>query len=70
MTEYFAVRIEDGKEVLGSDNSMFIKDLKTLSGVKNRVKKAKAINKGTYKIYRYTNVFDEDTYKLVGTVKK
>lgn len=66
--EYFAVRVENGKEMLGSDNSIFIKDLKTLSGVKDRIKKVKNLNKGRYKIFTYTNVFDTDSYKLVGSV--
>jgi len=68
----FFIKLLDkqGKENLGSFNNIIIKDLKTLQGVKNRLKTLKSINKLNYSkilIYTFQNVFNENTYKLVYT---
>jgi hypothetical protein len=68
----FFIKLLDkqGKENLGSFNNIIIKDLKTLQGVKNRLKTFKSINKLNYSkilIYTFQNVFNENTYKLVYT---
>ena len=37
--------VENNRQLLGSDNSMFIRDLKTLNGIRNRIFKSMLFKK-------------------------
>jgi hypothetical protein len=50
----------------GTDYSFIFRDLKTLKGVKNRLKKF-SLRKDIVKlqIFTYTNIFNDDTFRLL-----
>lgn len=56
----------------GCDGSWIINDLKTLRGVKNRILKNEYLinnkNNVKFEIYSYTNIFNDDTFKLLETI--
>lgn len=57
------------KQILGSDNTMFIKGLKTIKGIANRIlqsNKAKLLKENQIlKVFSYTNLYDINTYKTI-----
>ncbi|MFA5132868.1 MAG: hypothetical protein WC444_06105 [Candidatus Paceibacterota bacterium] len=68
---YFAERHINGQLAgLGSDNGIFIRDLKTLKGAANRILKGLGFLPGTWKLYTYTRTFDESTYTIRATITK
>lgn len=52
-----------GKEPLGSENRLIWKDLKTIKGARNRAKKA--FGNQPFKLYTFTNFFDDKTFSEV-----
>jgi phage terminase large subunit-like protein len=56
--------VELGKEKLGSDGKAIIRDLKTLKGVVNRLEK---YGWKEYRIYSFTNFYDDKTFQLLKT---
>ncbi len=70
--DYFVTLYEDGREGMGTEEQIFIYDLKTLSGVKRRVMKHPILKKGKYKIYSFPKgkQFDEESYKFEGYINK
>ena len=55
----------------GSEYSFIIRDLKTLRGVKNRLKNYPIkSNVVQLNIYSCTNVYDEKTFRLLETIKR
>jgi hypothetical protein len=70
MTKLYIVRLyEDGTEMGGSGNQLFLDDL-TIVGAKNRILRGKYFQKGKWRIYRYVDRFDEDSYMKVGEFTK
>lgn len=65
---FYIVALKDGEKaenIAGSSQQIIYYDLKTVRGVINRLKNW---NKGMKReIYRFTNVYDESTYKLMAT---
>lgn len=74
---YIQLLVRRGNEIIhpcGTDYSVLYNDLKTLRGVINRMKKwnpfiTNKVKVGAeivgFKIYNYTNLYDEDTHTLV-----
>lgn len=74
---YIKLLVRRGNELVhpcGTDYSMLYDDLKTLRGVINRMKKwspfiTDKVKPGVevvgFEIYNYTNLYDEDTHRLV-----
>jgi hypothetical protein len=58
---YAYVPNENGKEPLGTFNKLLF-ELKTLRGAVNRCSK---IFKKSYRLYTYTNFYDEKTFTLI-----
>ena len=55
----------------GSEYSIIVRDLKTLRGVKNRLKNYRIPpNVVQLNVYSYTNIYDEKTFKLLETIKR
>ena len=68
---YFCERVVDGVlEGAGSDNGAFITDLKTVSGVRNRILNGNGFLDGVWVIYRFIKAFDDSTYSEVGRFTK
>ena len=60
----------DGENPCGSNWNHIITDLKTVRGVSNRVKNyPKPNGYSHYEIYRYTNLFNENTFTLIASGK-
>ena len=54
----------------GMDYNYITKDLKTLKGLKNRMKNWSIPGKvNKIEIYNFTNVYDENTYKLIDNIE-
>lgn len=55
--------------LLGSDNCLIFKDLKTLKGVKNRIEGYKPLNPVAKRcIFKCDNIYNENTYQLLDTL--
>ena len=52
-------------EPVGSDGRFIDRDLKTVRGVVNRVKKARPGR--SFKVFAFTNFYDDKTFQLVHT---
>lgn len=63
MGYYAYIPTKDGKEPLGTENRLIIRDLKTVRGVINRCKTA--FKDKTFKLYSFTNFYDGSTYKEI-----
>jgi hypothetical protein len=66
---FYGVRVEDGRELLGSDNQAIDNKSKTESPIIRRIQKG-VFPKGIWRIYRFSNFYDEDTFKLIKTIRK
>ena len=54
----------------GMDYNYITKDLKTLRGLKNRMKNWSIPGKvDKIEIYNFTNVYDENTYRLIDNIE-
>ena len=54
---------------IGSSDAMFITNIKTIKGCLNRVKNLiPSWHNVDVRIYQYTNVYDNKSYKLIKTV--
>jgi len=60
-------KYENGKKLIGTNNTQLIHGLKTIKGISNRIKKSdisKNLKKNQLlKISSYINIYDETTYK-------
>ena len=55
----------------GSEYSIIIRDLKTLRGVKNRLKNYRIMpDVVQLNIYSCSNIYDEKTFRLLETIKR
>ena len=63
MSFYAYVPNKEGKEPLGSENRLIIKDLKTIKGAINRCKKA--FRNKPFKLFTFTNFFDDSTFNEI-----
>lgn len=62
---YIIIAHKDGKELLGSDNSTLVHNCKSLVKVKNALSRFNPSKEtDEIKIYSYTNLYDDKTYKL------
>lgn len=63
--EYIIIAHKENKELLGSQNSTLVHNCKSMVKVNNALKAFKP-SKDTdeIKIYSYSNLYDEKTYKL------
>jgi hypothetical protein len=62
MAKFYAYKPDSkGKEPIGSIHRTLF-ELKTVDGAKNRAKKR--LGSG-YKLYKYTNFYDDKTFKIV-----
>lgn len=52
-------------EPVGSDGRFIDRDLKTVRGVVNRIRKARPGK--SFKVFSFTNFYDNKTYRLVHT---
>ena len=70
MSYYVKFFNANGENYCGSSWNHIVGDLKTVKGVSNRVKNyPKPNGYSHYEIYRYTNLFDENTFTLVASGK-
>ena len=62
---------EDGKNPCGSDYTFIETGLKTLRGVKNRMKKWEHVRGDVVKIeiYTYLDFYRDDTFRLIDTIE-
>ncbi len=67
---YFARRIVEGKEQLGSDNAVVAGNIKTLNGMRKRLERTVNLPKGLWHIYSFFHFYDDNTFVLRGTFNK
>ena len=69
--EYIIIALKEKKELLGTQNSTLVHNCKSMVKVNNALK-AFNPSKDTdeIKVYSYSNLYDEKTYKLIKTIKK
>jgi hypothetical protein len=53
----------DGSAPVGTEGNWIIRDLKTIRGVRKRIEKV--WKPGTYRLFTYTNFFDDSTFTEV-----
>lgn len=64
MTQFYAyVPDSRGEEPCGGTNKVIIKDLKTARGALNRC--LKAFKEKPFRLYTFTNFYNEDTFTLI-----
>lgn len=69
--DYFIIAVKDGKELLGSDNSAFVRNAKNMVKVNNRLRSFNPMIKpDEVRLYSFTQVYRPDFYKLIKTIKK
>jgi hypothetical protein len=62
---YIIIALKDNKELLGTDNATLVHNCKSMVKVNNALKSfnpSKQADK--IKVYSYSNLYDEKTYKL------
>lgn len=62
----FYLQLNEG---MGSDNQVIIRDLKTIRGVTNRIRKG-YYKAGQWKLYSFTDIYNDDTYIYIGIISK
>jgi hypothetical protein len=69
---YFIVAIDSNeREFLGTQNATIVRDAKNMVKVNNALKCFNPTKETKQiKVYSYTNLYDEKTFKLVRTIKK
>lgn len=60
---------DNGKETLGTENKMFIRDLKTINGAIRRLKTFPKWNSKPFVLQTYTSATNAETYKTIYTHK-
>lgn len=70
MQFYAYIPREDGSEPVGTENQMIIRDLKTIRGAINRIKKISRWNDKGFKLFSYVNLYNSATHTLVHHHKK
>lgn len=62
----------DGKddEPIGTANRMIWKDLKTVRGALNRIQRYLMADEKAWKLFSFTNFYDDKTFKLVASKSK
>ena len=68
---YIIIAHKKNKELLGTQNSTLVHNCKSMVKVNNALK-AFNPSKDTdeIKVYSYSNLYDEKTYKLIKTIKR
>lgn len=69
MNMYAYIPTKDGIEPCGSENKFIIRDLKTIQGAINRLRKFPKWNSSAFVLQTYTRFYDETTFKTVYTHK-
>lgn len=67
--QFLGVRVEKGKELLGSENMVIAVDLKTIRGFENRILNSVS-PKGKWVLYEYRNIYDKKSFKKIGEIIK
>ena len=69
--DYIIIAHKENKELLGTQNSTLVHNCKSMVKVNNALK---AFNPSKYtdeiKVYSYSNLYNEKSYKLIKTIKK
>jgi hypothetical protein len=70
--DYFIVAVDSkGREFLGTQNAKIVKDAKSMVKVNNALKCFNPTKETKQiKVYSYTNLYNEKTFKLVRTINK
>jgi len=69
--EYIIIAHKENKELLGTQNSTLVHNCKSMVKVNNALSRFNpAKETDEIKIYSYTNLYDEKSYKLVKTIKR
>ena len=66
---YLIVSVIDNKEQLGSDSQSIVKDAKNTVKLNNALKYFNPLRKpDEIRVYSFTNIYDEKTYRLIKTI--
>ena len=69
--EYIIIAHKENKELLGTQNSTLVHNCKSMVKVNNALSRFNPEKEtDEIKIYSYTNLYDEKSYKLVKTIKR
>lgn len=68
---YFIQAFASNEGLLGTQNQAILRDCKTTVKLNNRLKWFNPESRYTeIKVFSFTNVYNENTYKLIRTIKK
>ncbi len=67
--EYIIIAYKNNSELLGSNNTTIVRSAKSMVKVNNALKSFNpSKNTDEIRIYSYTNIYNDETYKLVKTI--